>query len=155
MTKQTAQENTPGSGPELLGFKPAELHEIYRGILPGPIPRGDSRGTAIILPGTLLARPLWALARVLWQGKVFDPRDSTLKNKILGFKALLAKVYSGQSWLDGKPSTIIDYSETSRLVGFIRDEIREVQPGLYLGLAYLRTKPQPKLAVYFTLDFRP
>ena len=38
-----------------------------------------------------------------------------------------------QSWLDGKDTIVIDYSSTSILAKVIRDEIREVEPGVYLG----------------------
>ena len=39
--------------------------------------------------------------------------------------------------MDGKETIIIDYSKTSFLAGKIRDEIREVEPGVYLGKVWL------------------
>jgi hypothetical protein len=58
-----------------------------------------------------------------------------LVNKITPFSLtfIVAKVYRGESWLDGKDTIIIDYSKTSFLAKVIRDEIREVEPGVYLG----------------------
>ena len=61
-----------------------------------------------------------------------------LKNKILpfGLNAIIAKVYKGPSWLDGKECIVLDYSDTSVIAQWIRDEIREIEPGLYLGKVY-------------------
>lgn len=117
-----------------------ELDEIYRNASPGEIPRGDTRGTAI-LTGSLLSRTVAAFARLFaWQGKVFDlfcPDGDAgiLVNKITPFSLtfIVAKVYRGDSWLDGKETIIIDYSSTSFFAKVIRDEIREIEPGVYLG----------------------
>jgi hypothetical protein len=35
--------------------------------------------------------------------------------------------------MDGKETIIIDYSTTSFVAKKVRDEIREVEPGVYLG----------------------
>ena len=60
----------------------------------------------------------------------------------------------GESWYDGRPALILDYSRTSRLYSPYRDEIRQVGPGLYLGRMYERTAPQPTLTTYFALEDR-
>ena len=44
---------------------------------------------------------------------------------------------------------MLDYSKRSLLAKFVRDEIRRVAPGLYLGLVYLGKKR----LIYFTLQF--
>ena len=74
-----------------------------------------------------------------WQGKVFDAQRGRLRNRILpvGLNAIIAKVYKDKSWLDGKECIVLDYSETSLIARWIRDEIRLIQPGLYLGKVYL------------------
>ena len=51
-------------------------------------------------------------------------------------KAIIARVYKGESWLDHKECIVLDYSETSMIASWVRDEIRMVQPGLYLGKVY-------------------
>jgi len=117
-----------------------ELDEIYRNASPGEIPSGDTRGTAI-LTGSLFSRTVAAFARLFaWQGKVFDlfcPDGDAgiLVNKITPFSLtfIVAKVYRGSSWLDGRETIIIDYSSTSFFAKVIRDEIREIEPGVYLG----------------------
>ena len=53
-----------------------------------------------------------------------------------GIRAVRAEVYAQDSWLDGQPCTVLDYSRSSRLFGWIRDEIREVAPGVFLGVVW-------------------
>jgi hypothetical protein len=89
---------------------------------------------------------------MLWHGKVFCAADCTLINQWCGMKAIRAKVFYGPSWLDGKPSIIMDYSGTSRSWAEVRDEVREVSPGLYLGVMYLRKCPRPEQKMYFVLE---
>jgi len=128
----------------------------------------------------------------LWQGKVFYRDKRELRNMITdrasvnwllktlnvdestlqptktpdGKDAWLlfpAKLYCGQSLLDGRrESIIIDYAFTDELAGYregidslggrngtqIRDEIRMVRPGFYLGRAYLARV----FALNFTLE---
>jgi len=117
-----------------------ELDETYRNASPGKLPSGDTRGTAI-LTGSLFSRMVAAFARLFaWQGKVFDlfcPDGDAgiLVNKITPFSLtfIVAKVYRDSSWLDGKETIVIDYSSTSFFAKVIRDEIREIEPGVYLG----------------------
>ena len=123
-----------------LGKSREELDEIYRNASAGEIPRGDTRGTAI-LTGSLFSRMVAAFARLFaWQGKVFDlfcpdGEAGILVNKITPFSLtfIIAKVYRDKSWLDGKETIVIDYSSTSFFAKVIRDEIREIEPGVYLG----------------------
>ena len=117
-----------------------ELDEIYRNASPGEIPRGDTRGTAI-LAGSLFSRIVAVFARLFaWQGKVFDlfcanGEAGILVNKItpLSLTFIIARVYRDKSWLDGKETIVIDYSSTSFFAKVVRDEIREVEPGIYIG----------------------
>ena len=53
-----------------------------------------------------------------------------------GLNAIVAKVYKDKSWLDDKECIVLDYSQTSLVAHWIRDEIRLIQPGLYLGKVY-------------------
>ncbi|WP_116367560.1 hypothetical protein [Parahaliea mediterranea] len=116
------------------------LDEVYRQAPAGTLPEGDTRGTAIVA-GAFFARCYARLARLLaWQGKVFDlygpgKEVGVLVNKILplGLTFIVAKVYRDASWMDGRETIVIDYSSTSFLARRIRDEIREVEPGVYLG----------------------
>jgi hypothetical protein len=118
-----------------------------------------------------------SLGRALWKGKVFYNRERLLRNRIEdtsllapltggnttgiekitvngrdAFLLFPAKLYCGQSLLDGRrESVIIDYAFTDEIPGYreqpdalagrnglrVRDEIRMVRPGFYLGRAYL------------------
>ena len=70
----------------------------------------------------------------------------------LGMHAVRTENYYGESWLDGRPSLILDYANSSRLFHNARDELREVAPGLYIGMTYLRTDGPPKLATFFVIQ---
>lgn len=123
---------------EWLASSRTELDAIYKQALPGAIPQGDTQGTAI-LAGALYPELFAKFARrVAWQGKVFDLFDQdkgVLVNKVspIGVHSIVAKVYRDISWLDGKDTIVIDYAKTSFFAQKIRDEIREIEPGLYLG----------------------
>lgn len=122
-----------------------QLDDIYRSATPGPMPQGDTQGTAIVT-GAFLPRTLARWAKLLaWQGKVFDMfaengDSGVLINKItpLSLSFIVAKVYRDSSWLDNKDTIVIDYSSTSFVAKLIRDEIRQVEPGLYLGKVWWR-----------------
>lgn len=123
-----------------LSLSRQELDQIYTDAEAGNLPSGDTRGTAIVA-GSLLAKAYALFARLFgWQGKVFDLfaadcDKGLLINKITPFSLsfIVAKVYRDKSWLDGKETIVIDYSTTSFFAKKIRDEIREVEPGIYLG----------------------
>jgi hypothetical protein len=136
---------------QLLAMTQNQLDQLFRASPPGAIPSGRSEGTAIIAPGTRFARTLARISRLAWQGKVFDSRKALLKNRILvfGMQAIAAKVYKGRSWLDDKECIVLDYSDTSLVAHWIRDEIRLVAPGLYLGKVYWGRKR----LIHFCLQF--
>ena len=118
----------------------SELDEVYKNAKAGDIPRGDTQGTAIVA-GSSMARGLATVARLLaWKGKVFDMfadggEKGVLVNKVgpFGMKLVVAKVYRDASWMDSKETIVIDYAKTSFMARKIRDEIREVEPGIWLG----------------------
>jgi hypothetical protein len=137
---------------------------------------GGLRGFAVNLTGAKID----FVGETLWKGKVFFKSEMLLRNRIEDLSALKklglveedaanplkkiavggqeqwllfpAKLYCGQSLLDGRrESIIIDYAFTDEIAGYrpmpdslagrdgfrIRDEIRMVRPGLYLGRAYI------------------
>jgi hypothetical protein len=129
----------PITTPDLLDLSQDEIDDLFRRSEPGPIPAGEGEGTALIAPGSVLAEPSAVIARlVAWKGKIFDAEKGELINEIgpTGHLAVPAKVYLGDSWFDHQPAIVLDYSEGGLLTKHIRDEIREVAPDLYLGIAY-------------------
>lgn len=124
---------------QLLAMTQTGLDELFRASPPGDIPDGSAKGTAIIAPGTRYSLHIAEIINIFgWQGKVFDAEKGLLKNKVLpfGIEAVVAKVYKDKSWLDGEECIVLDYSETSLLAHYIRDEIRLIEPGFYLGKVY-------------------
>ena len=73
----------------------------------------------------------------------------------LGLKAIEAQVYPGESWLDGGPSLVMDYRGTSKVWRNVRDELREVAPGLFLGVMYEDRCTGPKFRMFFALQACP
>ncbi len=137
---------------QLIRMNTLQLDRLYQASSAGAVPPGKVRGHVIYSPGSRLSVPASKVARLMWQGKIFNSQDSSATNKFFGVRIIRGKVYYGESWLDGRPSLILDYAETSRLYAPYRDEIREVAPGVFLGLMYERTFPQPKLKMYFALE---
>ena len=76
----------------------------------------------------------------MWKGKFFrrDDQGSSLKNLIspFGIHLFEAKVFEDDSWFADGEAVILDYSKSSFLVRKIRDEIRQVAEGLYLGQVF-------------------
>jgi len=129
------------------------LDELFRGAPAGDIPVGRGRGQALMATGSFASRPLVAAIRAAaWQGKEFDSATGTLRNLIspFGKRAITAEVYEDASRIDGRPCIVLDYSKTSRVAGFVRDEIREIEPGLYLGVVFVGSRRAP---VMFSLEF--
>jgi hypothetical protein len=125
--------------PQLLRMSQPDLDALFTASPAGPIPEGQANGTAIIAPGTPFSPEIASfISFFAWQGKVFDPASGTLKNRVgpFGLNAIIARVYKQASWLDQKECIVLDYSETSLVAHWIRDEIRLIAPALYLGKVY-------------------
>ena len=139
---------------QLLKMSQQELDALFSAHDAGPIPDGEAKGTAIIAPGTAGSEKIAELINHFgWQGKVFDAKAGLLRNHILaiGLKAIIARVYKGPSLIDNKECIVLDYSETSLVASHVRDEIRQIEPGFYLGKVYW----DKKRLIDFSLDFRP
>lgn len=138
--------------PQLLKMSQKELDDIFTASEAGPIPDGQADGTAIVAAGTSFTDEIAKFINLFaWQGKVFDAKAGYLKNRIgpFGLNAIIAKVYKAPSWLDGKECIVLDYSDTSLVAHWIRDEIRLIAPNLYLGKVYWDGKP----LIHFALKF--
>ena len=142
----------PTTVSDLLKMDEGELDALFSAHEAGPIPDGEAEGTAIIAPGTAFSGPISRMINLFaWQGKVFDAEHGTLRNNILpfGLKAIVAQVYKGPSWHDQKECIVLDYSDTSTVAQWVRDEIRMIEPGLYLGKVYW----EKSRLIHFALEF--
>jgi len=143
--------------PKLSVLGKRQLARLYASCPKGEIPQGESNGRAVYIPGRIAGRFFSALNNLAWKGKIFThhARGVAVHNKIFGMHAVKADVFNGASWCDGGEATIIDYRRTSWLAFFLRNEIRQVLPDLYLGKAYVRLPFGHRFALlYFTLDFQ-
>jgi hypothetical protein len=137
---------------KLLQMTFEQLDGLFRDSPAGPIPNGEAEGTAIIAPGTAFSPEIAAIINIFaWKGKEFDAEHGTLTNRILpfGLNAIVAQVYKGASWLDQQECIVLDYSKTSLVAQWIRDEIRLIGPGLYLGRVYW----DERALIHFSLEF--
>ena len=134
-----------------LKSTPKELNQVFSAVPAGDIPPGDTKGTFIMpVPGS---RILALITRLLiWTGKIFIQKQgsSVLINKLLPLKLtfVVALVYKGPSKYDNKEAIVIDYSDTSFFFGKVRDEIREISNGIYLGKIWIGNKE----VGYFALE---
>src|SRR6478736_4073534 len=125
---------------DLLDLTGAELDELYGTSPVGEVPDGEAAGKLLVgsrherVSGTAA----WVVRMLAWKGKVFDRERGELRNRIspFAFHAVRARVYKDASWFDQKETIVLDYSKTSLLARRVRDEIREVAPGLYLGVVF-------------------
>jgi hypothetical protein len=143
---------------QLLRMSQAQLDELFTSSAAGEIPDGEATGTAIVAPGTTFSPEIAKFISVFaWQGKIFDAKKGVLRNKILplGLSAIIARVYKADSWLDGKECIVLDYADTSLVAHWIRDEIREISNGVYLGKVYWGRQRLIDFALQFERPRRP
>ncbi len=137
---------------QLLAMTGDQLDALFAQSPPGPIPDGPADGTAIIASGTKYSAEIAEFISIFgWKGKTFDGKRGVLTNRItpFGINAIVAEVYVDKSWYDEKDCIVLDYSKTSLVAHWIRDEIRLVAPGFYLGLVYW----EKKRLIHFSLQF--
>lgn len=152
---------------DLQELTPEELMELYRA---GSTPRlGDLDGK---LSGRMLAVPRVQDPRVRrflsrfarsgafpWQGKTFDsqtPQHGHGVNRLFGNRVNLFRFETsvGPSRAGAFDAVHLDYSHSQNppLVRDVKDELRLVSEGLWLGLAYLRLRDDDHLACYFAIE---
>jgi hypothetical protein len=137
---------------DLVKMTQAELDRLYKNAPVGAIPNGDAKGAVISVLGFPTGEIIAStIELIVWQGKVFNRDRGILVNKVtpFGLELVEARVYRGKSWLCEGESIILDYSRTSFIAQQIRDEIREVAPGIYLGNTYWGQER----VLNFTLEF--
>ena len=133
-----------GLGGVAVEWKTLQLEELARALWKGKVFHRDQRLLRNRIEDTRLLRPLVGSDLGNIPKTTVDGEDQWL--------LFPAKLYCGQSLLDSRrESIIIDYAFTDTLPGYrekpdflagrnglkVRDEIRMVRPGFYLGRAYV------------------
>ena len=153
----------------LMNFK--QLEQLYRaGKRPAAISDLDGDATGAMLAWRSPARgPLAWLLRTFgtssvfpWEGKSFKSQNQSVGagiNRINLLKKMRwfpFKTRFDASFLDGRPSFILDYSGPANppFIRSIVDEVREVAPGLYLGPAALLVSGKPRPILFFAVSFQ-
>src|SRR5262245_22022753 len=118
-------------------FHQATIHEMPHGWFPGTIIGFTN------MPAPELVK---RMAGNHWKGKIFEP-DGNFINQWKKVQALHSCLTVGPSFLDGQPCFICEYPRSTPLFGPVRDEYREIAPGLFLGRMYRRV-PHVKFLGY-------
>lgn len=152
-----------------MNFK--QLEQLYlEGKRPAAISDldGDALGAMLAWrvprrgPLAWMLRSFGASSVFPWEGKSFQSRNAELGtginriNLVKKMKWFPFQTYFGASFLDGRPSFILDYSGPGNppFISSIVDEVREVGPGLYLGPAALLVRGKPRPILFFALSFQ-
>ena len=135
----------------LLKMSESQLDDLFSKSTAGPIPDGAAKGTAIIAPGTTFSPAIaQAISFFTWQGKSQTPaRRAEKRISVLGLNAIVAEAHRARAGTTRRECIVLDYSKTSTVAGWIRDEIRQLEPGTYLGKVYGHEKP----LIHFALQF--
>jgi len=157
------------SGLRLMNFK--QLEELYReGKRPATIAdlNGDAKGAMLAWKSPASGPIAWLLrtwgtsSLFPWEGKSFKSQSNDLGegiNRVNFFKKMRwfpFKTRFEASFLDGKPSFLLDYSGPGNppFIRSIVDEVREVAPKLYLGPAALLVKGEPRTILFFAVSLQ-
>jgi hypothetical protein len=161
-----ARAAVPSSVDELLPLAPDALARLYR---EASVPRldaisGDLKGRmlawdALRGPAATLIRAAGSWDRFPWRGKSFIPHGSDSGegiNRVFSDRWKLFKftTFVGPSRAGGFDSVQLDYDHPTNpfFIRAIKDEIRELKPGLFLGQAYLHLPSGDRLVLYFGLQ---
>lgn len=161
----------PASLDDFAALRPAELAVLYGGARTPVLADMDGPLVGRMLAVTVLPRWMFAFLRWFagwrrfpWRGKTFQAGDGGGRgegiNRVFGDKNprrwFRFGTFVGPSRAGSFDAVQLDYDNPGN-PGFIRaikDEVREVAPGLYLGLAYLMWRGRPRLMLYFGLQKR-
>ncbi len=133
------------SAQRLIQMSGPELDALYRQGTSVGIPPGRVRGTAPAGAGNQAQRGPGARHAPDLAGQGVRAGRSVSREPLLRSADDPGPGFSRPELARRRPALVLDYSRTSRVYAQYRDEIRQVAPGLFLGLMYARTTPQPTL----------
>lgn len=159
----------PGSLDELSACRERTLERLYAD---SEVPAlaeldGDLRGRMLAVRGTgrvwfALLRAFAAWRHFPWRGKSFKARADSERgdgiNRVFGDvrprRWFRFETSIGPSRADAGAAFQLDYDNADNpfFIRAIKDELRRVRPGLFLGQAYVMLLGKPRLALYFALE---
>lgn len=159
----------PRSLDDLARLDALSLRDLYRRATVPSIAEldGDLKGRMLAVRGAgriwfALLRAFAAWRHFPWRGKSFASHTNGLRgdgiNRVFGDEAPLRwfrfETLIGPSRADGGQAFQLDYDNPDNpfFIRAIKDEVRAVGPGLFLGQAYVVLFGQPRLALYFALS---
>ncbi|HEY4394291.1 MAG TPA: hypothetical protein VGP64_09530 [Polyangia bacterium] len=159
---------TPTRLDELLRADASTLGRLYAGARTPKVAdlTDDLRGRMLALGaaprGLFWWASLWARTRIFpWLGKSFqaegtDPARGTGINRVFTDKIRWFRfdTFIAPSRAGHFDALQLDYDNPDNpfFIRAIKDEVRELRPGLFLGQAYLKTKRREILVLYFGLE---
>lgn len=169
--RSTAQPTTLD---ELALLDGAALLDLYRrASVPDDLRAvaGEPVGRMLAVRGLERERPLFRVIRAFaglslfpWEGKTFSARDASRGGGINRVRLGPARMTwfpfetsVETSVVDGKPCIYLEYEQPGNpwFIARIRDEIREISPGLFLGPAMWKDRRGGATHVlWFAVDFR-
>ena len=148
----------------------AELGELYAaGTVPPGLEalEGHPRGRMLAIRGLDRGARSRSLRRFSgagsfpWEGKSFSGRGATgtgiNRISLLGRRNWFPFQTSiRDSVIDGAPCIVLDYDlpENPAAIRAIHDELRQIEPQLFLGPAMLKARKGPRFVLWFALDTR-
>lgn len=152
-TTSIAQETIViSSADDLARCSPGQLDAVFTAGYVTGVPTGPLRGLPLVNPGSSGASVASRGGRVVWSGKRIDGDSLVAVNRFFGLPMIRANVRIEPSLRDGAPAIVLDYADSSWLYRNVRDEIREVRPGLYLGYVDDTRTPDPAARRWFALE---
>lgn len=115
----------------------SELDAIYRQSTIHAMPYGRMPGEVVAFANVPVPQLFKRVANNHWKGKIIEP-DGSFTNQWKRGQALNSSLTVGPSYLDGQPCFICEYPRWTPLFGPMRDEYREIAPGVFLGRQYRR-----------------
>lgn len=137
---------------DLARCHPSQLDALFSFGTVSSIPTGRLRGLPLVNPGSRGAIAASQGGRVAWSGKRIDANGLGAINFFFGVPSVRANTRIEPSLRDGRPAIILDYSQSSWLYRNVRDEIREISPGIFLGYVDDTRTPDPTAKRWFALE---
>ena len=137
---------------DLTTMSQTELDDLFRRAPLGEIPDGDAErhGHRRARHRARRTHPaLGALARLAGQGRLPAAGLSVQQGRPTRLAPGQGARVRRAELVRRQPAIILDYSKTSLIAHKVRDEIREVSPGTFLGIVYFGTRK----TINFVLQF--